>query len=86
MISVVEDAIRERIPLWYRVWMELDNFQVDENEITQVRALKLLEVFLCTFDHLLGVIKDISLRKDLHKLSFKLMLTRNRLRGSIWTS
>lgn len=81
MISVVEDAIQERIPLWYRIWMEVDDFQVDENEITQVRALRLLEIFLCTFD----LVQHISLRKYLHKLSFKLMLTRNRLRGSIWT-
>lgn len=88
VISVVEDAIRERIPLWYRVWMELDNFQVDENEINRVRALTLLEIrlYISLISCNLGVIKHISPRKDLHKMSFKLKFTRNCLRGSIWTS
>lgn len=36
VISVIEDAVRESIPLWYRLWMELDDFKVDEEDIVAV--------------------------------------------------
>ncbi|KAH8962188.1 hypothetical protein BDL97_05G088400 [Sphagnum fallax] len=36
IISVVKDSIRENIPLWYRMWMEDQEFQVDKDDIKMI--------------------------------------------------
>lgn len=37
--SVIIEAAEECIPLWYRVWMEIDEFKVEEEQITTVSVI-----------------------------------------------